>query len=207
MSEHILLLHGLWMRGFTLLPLKRRLAAAGYIVHIGDYASVTRGVDDSVARLVECARRWRAPRLHLIGHSLGGLIALKMLQQAPDLRYGNVVCLGTPLRGSAAARGLAKLPGGRRFLGKNHHVLQQGLPEWRSPYPLGMIAGRVPVGIGALLAPIALPHDGTVSLAETEWPGLTDHCVVSSTHTGLVFSRHVADQIIAFLQNARFTHA
>jgi pimeloyl-ACP methyl ester carboxylesterase len=205
-SEHILLLDGLWMRGFMLLPLKRRLAAAGYVVHIGDYASVTRGVDDSATRLAERARRWRAPLLHLVGHSLGGLVALKMLRQAPDLRFGKVICLGTPLRGSAAARGLASFPGGRSFLGKNHAMLQQGLAEWRSPYPLGMVAGRVPVGIGALLAPITLPHDGTVSLAETELSGLTDHCIVASTHTGLVFSRQVAGQIIAFLQNTRFTH-
>lgn len=194
------------MRGFTLLLLKRRLVAAGYVVHICDYASVTRSLEYSVARLIARARSLHAKQLHLVGHSLGGLIALKILKQAPDLPPGKVVCLGTPLLGSAAARGLANLPGGRGFIGKNYAVLNTGITQWQDMRPLGVIAGRVPVGIGALLGSILAPHDGTVSVAETQLPGLTDHCSVASTHMGLVFSAQAARQTILFLRNARFGH-
>jgi hypothetical protein len=43
-----------------------------------------------------------------------------------------------------------------------------------------------------------------VSVAETELPGLTDHCIVPATHTGLLFSQDAAEQTIAFLRGARF---
>ena len=42
--------------------------------------------------------------LALLGHSLGGLIALEALNREPDLPVTRVVCLGSPLRGSHAAR-------------------------------------------------------------------------------------------------------
>jgi hypothetical protein len=41
-------------------------------------------------------------------------------------------------------------------------------------------------------------------VAETELPGLTDHCVVPATHTGLLFSAEAAGKAIAFLRGARF---
>ena len=40
MSEHVILLHGLWMRGFALSLLHHRLMEAGFRVHRFDYLSV-----------------------------------------------------------------------------------------------------------------------------------------------------------------------
>ena len=40
MTEHVILLHGVWMRGLTLFSLARRLRAAGFSVDVFDYASV-----------------------------------------------------------------------------------------------------------------------------------------------------------------------
>jgi hypothetical protein len=59
MSEHIILLHGIWMRGITLHPLARRLRGAGYEVETLDYASVSGGIEPAVARVgggARCAR-------------------------------------------------------------------------------------------------------------------------------------------------------
>ena len=39
-AEHVVLLHGVWMRGLTLVPLARRLQAQGFIPHRFDYASL-----------------------------------------------------------------------------------------------------------------------------------------------------------------------
>jgi hypothetical protein len=72
---------------------------------------------------------------------------------------------------------------------------------------VGAIAGRLPIGFGFAFGALTSPHDGTVSVAETELPGLTDHCVVPATHTGLLFSQDAAEQTIAFLRTARFARA
>jgi pimeloyl-ACP methyl ester carboxylesterase len=207
MGDHVILLHGLWMRGFTLAALRRRLENAGYAVELFDYASVFRGPDISVEALLQRTRALQDRTVHFVGHSLGGLIALQALQRAADLIRGNVVCLGAPLRGSAVARGVARLPGGSFVIGKSLEILRNGVTRWEGTQAIGGIAGRLPIGFGLAMGALDSPHDGTVSVAETELPGLTDHVVVPATHTGLLFSHEAAAQTITFLRSARFTHA
>jgi pimeloyl-ACP methyl ester carboxylesterase len=207
MHEAVVLLHGLWMRGFTLTMLRRRLEREGYRVELFDYASVLSGPDVGVARLLHRARTLKSEQIHFVGHSLGGLIVLQALQREPELTRGHVVCLGSPLRGSAVARGVARLPGGSFVIGKSLGVLRDGVDRWQGSQPVGSIAGRLPIGLGFAIGSLSSPHDGTVSVAETELPGLTDHCIVPATHTGLLFSEQAAAQAIAFLRTARFAHS
>ena len=194
------------MRGFTLAALRGRLQRAGFAVDLFDYASVFRDPEISIERLTARVQAARGP-VHFVGHSLGGLIALQTLQRAPQLTQGRVVCLGVPLRGSAAARGVARLPGGSLIIGKSLEILRNGIERWEGQQAVGAIAGRLPIGFGVAMRALASPHDGTVSVAETELPGLTDHIVVPATHTGLLFSQQAADQTITFLRGARFAHA
>jgi pimeloyl-ACP methyl ester carboxylesterase len=79
MSDHVILLHGLWMRGFALSMLHRRLIEAGFRVHRFDYLSVAatqqRILDRLHARMDGLVGE--ADAVHLVGHSLGGLLALR----------------------------------------------------------------------------------------------------------------------------------
>jgi pimeloyl-ACP methyl ester carboxylesterase len=204
MSDHVILLHGLWMRGFTLVALRHRLEQAGFSVDLYDYASVFRSAEVSVENLLQRVRSEKSRRTHFVGHSLGGLIAMQALQREPGISRGRVVCLGSPLRGSAVARGVAQLPGGSLIIGKNLEILRSGIDRWDGKQQVGAIAGRLPIGFGFAIGALTSPHDGTVSVAETELPGLTDHCIVPATHTGLLFSAEAAGQAIAFLRGARF---
>jgi pimeloyl-ACP methyl ester carboxylesterase len=204
MTEHVILLHGLWMRSFTMTMLRRRLERAGYTVHLFDYASVMHDPDLSTGQLLKRAHALRGETVHFVGHSLGGLMALRALQQAHDLPAGRVVCLGSPLCGSEVARSVASLPGGSLLIGKSAGVLGEGLRRWDGSHAVGAIAGRLPIGFGFVVGSLGSPNDGTVSVAETRLPGLTDHCVVPATHLGLVFSDEAANQTVAFLRTERF---
>ncbi|WP_033486315.1 esterase/lipase family protein, partial [Xanthomonas phaseoli] len=105
-TADVLLVHGIWNTAHWLLPLARRMRANGLAPALFGYASVLGGPAHAVPRLIE---RLRASRAQLvICHSLGGLMTLQALQDAPDLAVRRVVCLGSPLCGSAAARGLAQ---------------------------------------------------------------------------------------------------
>jgi pimeloyl-ACP methyl ester carboxylesterase len=208
-NEHVVLVHGLWMRAFTLSALHRRLAREGYAVHLFDYASVLGAHDVSIDRLIGFVRSIAALpqppyRIHFVCHSLGGLMVLRALRKLTDFVPGCVVCLGSPLRGSAIARSIAQLPGGSLFIGKNLGVLLEGFEQWNGKQPIGGIAGRLPLGLGLVFGALPMPHDGTVSVEETLLPGLADHIVVPATHTGLLFSDEAAAQTVAFLRNARF---
>ncbi|TLY50476.1 MAG: alpha/beta hydrolase [Gammaproteobacteria bacterium] len=202
MNEHVILLHGLWMRGFTLAALRRRLEREGYAVDLFDYASVLHQPEESIGKLIAHVQSIRAKKIHYVGHSLGGLMALRAVQRMPRAAPGCVVCLGSPLRGSAVARSIAQMPGGSFVIGKSLDVLLDGLDSWNSKRPVGVM----PFGLGLVLGALPAPHDGTVSVEETQLPGLTDHCIVAATHTGLLFSDEVASQTISFLRDRRFVH-
>ena len=203
-AEHVIVVHGIWMRGIAMLPLARRLRNAGFSVETFDYRSVTAEWNGSLARLRECWRQPRARRVHVVGHSLGGMLARDLAAQHADLPAGRIVCLGSPLRGSTAASRLQALPGGRLLMGRSAEVLHQGLQAWNGEREVGVIAGSTPIGLGALIAPLERPHDGTVSVTETRLAGVRDHCVVDATHTGLLFSAEVASLAAGFLRDGRF---
>lgn len=208
MSEHVILLHGLWMRGFALSMLHHRLMESGFRVHRFDYlsmaASEQRILDRLHARIAGLAGEGET--VHLVGHSLGGLLALRACGEPVDLPPGRIVCLGSPLRGSAAARGFAGWGrGGELLLGHNRQLLEQGFERWDGPREVGMIAGRTPLGLGAVLGRFEGEHDGTVAVEETRLPGLADHCVVESNHTSLLFSPEVARLVAEFLRAGHFS--
>lgn len=207
MSEHVILLHGLWMRGFALSMLHHRLMEAGFRVHRFDYlsmaASEQRILDGLHARMDGLAAE--AEAVHLVGHSLGGLLALRACRESDTLPPGRIVCLGSPLRGSAAARGFAGWGrGGELLLGHNRQLLEQGFERWDGPREVGVIAGRTPLGLGAVLGHFEGEHDGTVAVEETRLPGLSDHRVVESNHTSLLFSPEVARLVAGFLHAGHF---
>lgn len=202
--ERVLLLHGIWNAKAWLAPLARRLRADGFDVEVFGYPSVFGGPDVAVPRLIERLRG--SGPVAVLGHSLGGLIALEALRREPALPVTRVVCLGSPLRGSDAARGLAGRAWTSPALGRSAGLLQRGFERWEGPPPVGMVAGNVPHGLGRHFARFEGGSDGTVSLEETRLPGLTDHCVVPSSHSGLVFSAAAATQAAHFLREGRFRH-
>jgi len=205
MPDHIILLHGLWMRGFALGLLQKRMAEAGFAVDRFDYMSVVSSQARIVERLHLRMQRHAPGPVHLVGHSLGGLLALQACREAAGLPPGRIVCLGSPLKGSAAARGFAGFGhGGEALLGHNRALLEHGMERWDGPREVGMIAGRVPIGLGAMLAHMEGEHDGTVAVAETQLPGLAAHCVVETSHTGLVLSADAARQAAHFLREGCF---
>src|SRR5688572_311528 len=104
----VILLHGVWMRALTLVPLSRRLQAAGYGVHRFEYASLFGGPAPSADKLAARMLALGPGPVHLVGHSLGGLVALETLMHWHGLPPGRVVCLGSPLAGSCTARGLTR---------------------------------------------------------------------------------------------------
>jgi pimeloyl-ACP methyl ester carboxylesterase len=174
-------------------------------VHLFGYPSLRTDLDGNIQSLFEFVESIDAETVHLVGHSLGGLLILKMLNSHPPSRVGGVVCLGSPLRGSSAGMRIQSLPGGKVFAGKSLvQALGEPLPDWQGQWPLGVIAGSMGVGLGRLVEQLEAPHDGTISVSETRLPGISDHLVLPLNHSGLVFSPEVARQTDYFLSQGRF---
>jgi pimeloyl-ACP methyl ester carboxylesterase len=201
--DRVILLHGVWMVGATMRWLSSRLREAGFAPEILGYHSIVGGPRAAVPALLQRLRD--GGPAHLVGHSLGGLVAVQALAEGGDaLPVGRVLCLGTPLCGSRAAAVLAGNPLTALYLGRSAGLLRQGCATWPAGREVGMLAGCVPRGFGALLARFEGDHDGTVSVEETRAPGLADHMVVEASHTGLLLSRPAAEQAAHFLRTGRF---
>ncbi|HET9032038.1 MAG TPA: alpha/beta hydrolase [Dokdonella sp.] len=202
--DHVIVLHGIWMRGIAMLPLARRLRAAGFTVDTPDYPSVVGSWSDSASRLAEHWRGHAGRKVHVVGHSLGGMLALHVAAKHEDLPDGRIVCLGSPLKGSSAAGRMRGLPGGHWLMGQSAEILRAGLDPWRGQRAVGVVAGSTPIGLGSVLGVLKSPHDGTVSVDETRLEGITEHRVVSFTHSGLAFSGDVAEMTACFLRDGHF---
>lgn len=204
-APRVVLVHGIWNAKSWLTPLARRLRHEGFEVEVFGYPSILGGPEPAITALIQ--RLQGGPPTHLVGHSLGGLIGLEALRRAPDLPVRRMVCLGSPLLGSDTARSLGRRAWTAPILGRSSSLLQAGCPPWEGAVPVGMVAGSVARGIGRLITRFDGASDGTVGLDETRLPGLAAHCVVPSSHTGLVFSADAARQAVHFLREGRFTDA
>src|SRR3989338_6524882 len=108
--ETIILIHGLWMHGVALLPQQRRLARRGFTVRRFSYPSMGQGLQQNAGALSRFVAATGGDNIHLVGHSLGGLVALSMLAQYPAPRVRRVVLMGSPFMGSHCASVLLRTP-------------------------------------------------------------------------------------------------
>jgi pimeloyl-ACP methyl ester carboxylesterase len=202
----VVTVHGLWMRGAAMGALRGRVAPNGFAFHHFSYPSVVGTLATCAAALAEYVDGVRGDTVHLVGHSLGGVLIRAMLESHIPTRIGRVVCLGAPLRGSRTAARLARWPGGGRLIGRCLAEVNAcgGYDAWRAGVEAGSIAGSMPFGVGRLLGPFREPNDGTVAVAETEIAGLADHIVLPVSHVALLWSQRVAAQTAHFLEHGRF---
>jgi len=209
--KKIVLLHGVWSHGTALLLLRRHLQKEyGFDVRIFNYRSLQRTLDENADALAGYINDNDLSDSHLVGHSLGGVILLRMLANESAEIAGRVVCLGSPLRGSRPADVLDSMDWGEVLLGRSvaSGVVKNTASEWAhgvcEKYDVGVIAGNAPYGVGQFFAKFDGPNDGTVAVAETHLDGQKDHIVLPTSHKGLVFTRAPADQAAAFLKRGEF---
>ncbi len=188
--------------------LHARLKRCGFEVIGFSYASMRNRLDKNAAQLSRFIDTIEADVVHLVAHSLGGLVTLRALQMRRHPRVRRIVLLGSPVAGSLSGRRLARFGAGRLLLGNSRHIWD-GKFENVSPegVAVGIIAGSVPIGLGRLLGKIPGPHDGVVAVAETQVINSTDTIVLPVTHTALLLSGRVGRQVCSFLRDARFVHA
>jgi len=206
----VVYVHGLWLTGLEGSLLRRRLARDLTAETLAfSYRSVTSTVTANAKTLAEFLLKIRADTLHLVGHSLGGLVILKLFENGDgaSLPPGRIVLLGSPLQGSSTALKVARLPFGKTILGRgvDEELLNNVSRRWNGERDLGVIAGSLSVGLGRLVGAHGAPSDGTILVDETKVEGISEHLVLKTSHTGLPFSAEVARRTGAFLRFGRFS--
>jgi pimeloyl-ACP methyl ester carboxylesterase len=205
----VVYVHGLWMTGLEGVFLRRRLAKElDAATPMFAYRSISAGIAANARSLAKRLSRLRTDTLHLVGHSLGGLVIYKMFEESggASLPPGRVVLLGSPVAGSRAAHNLADWKLGRLIMGRSvrEELLMDRDRQWVQNRDLGVIAGTLSVGLGRIVNTYEGSSDGTIYVDETRIPGMKQHLVMHVSHTGLPFSPAVAAQTAAFLRNGHF---
>ena len=210
MKETVVLVHGIWSNGIDLWRLRLQLKQAGYDCHIFNYHVWQAPPAELARRLHAKISKIDAGVIHFVGHSFGGILLMHLFDQFPFPRQskhdGRIVLLGCPVNGSAVGKRLSRSAATRWTLG---HTIDDGgtfggVPEWKGWQDIGVIAGTVPLGIGMLAGGPELPHDGTVSVAETRLSNATDFVSLPVSHSGMLMSSEVASHVITFLRSGRF---
>ncbi len=205
MREAIVLVHGVWSIGFDLLRLRHRLTMAGYDCYVFNYHIWGKPPAKIARRLHTFVETIDAPVVHFVAHSFGGIVLLHMYDQFLCVSKGRIVLMGSPVNGSAVGQRIIENPVTRWMLGQSYiNGLSGDVPVWKGWQDIGVIAGDFPVGLGLVAGSLSTPHDGIVSVEETELKGATDAIIMPVSHLGMLISKTVSKQIVIFLRTGKF---
>ena len=205
----IALVHGLWNRGWSMTAMAKRLRARGHHVVVFSYptrSDCLEGHADELHAFIEATQNEKngAGELHLAGHSMGGLVILKMFSRYDDLPTGRIVLMGTPVKGSGVVKRMGKLPGQKFIFGKAREDLLQGFQHTPCGHETGMIRGTRALGFGQITGRQAEPNDGSVCVSETELEGLKDSIELEVAHSEMLVSMEVVEQLEQFILHGEF---
>lgn len=206
-SETVVLVHGLWVNSMVMTVLARHITGCGFRAASYSYPTVRLTLSENSERLARYCATLRG-KLHFVGHSLGAIVVARLLSGLPRIVVGRVVLLAPPFNDTYVGRQLADIAAGRAAIGRSvGEWLDSERPSNLGAFEIGVIAGRIGVGLGRLVAPgLPTPNDGTVTVAETRIFGMRDHVELPVSHSGMVFSRMVAREVCAFLRTGHFSH-
>jgi pimeloyl-ACP methyl ester carboxylesterase len=209
----VLLLHGHGRTGRSMGSLARRLEKAGYHSWAPTYRSLRCGLPEIVEKLGADLSLFQAEYpgpLHIVTHSLGGLLARALIHAQRPAHLGRVVMLAPPNQGSEWADLLFRLRLNRLVLGPVGGQLRKDRTSADEAmlgtvdYDLGVIAGDRALDPVFPRLIVPRPNDGKVSVAATRLAGMRDHITLPVSHTFMVNDRRMADQVLAFLADGHF---
>ena len=194
----VLLVPGFLTTGFYLEPLRRRLAGLGYdarIAQIGFNADCYAVLAD---RLLVATARLRAERrtaVHLVGHSLGGVLARAATVRAPD-SVASLAVLGAPVRGLRLHPVLRLAAAAVRLtIHRRRPYLPAACATYRCPCEtVHAIGSTVPEWLPYLA--VAAEEDGMADWRYALDPMATRVFAVRGSHLGLV-SNQAVDRVLA----------
>ncbi len=208
----VVLLHGIGASSRSLGKFERALRRSGFATLNLDYASrrkplqaLAADIDPAISRFA----RDHGGDIHVVAHSMGGLLARVYAANYRPQRLSRVVMLGTPNGGSEIADLLKDYaiyralfgPAGLQLATTQDEVLSALPPP---DYAVGIVAGCRSFYPIASTFILPWPNDGRVSVESSKLDAMADHVTVRASHLGLLRHPLAIEQTIAFLRAGRF---
>jgi pimeloyl-ACP methyl ester carboxylesterase len=210
--EWVILLHGLARSKASMARMEKHLTAAGFRVLNVGYPSRKQTIEEIAAAFlpeaIQHCRERGARKIHMVAHSMGGIVIRLYLKhhRLPDL--GRVVMLSPPNAGSEVVDRLGgnllfrwlNGPAGRQ-LGTGPDSLHRRLGP--ADFELGIITGDRSINL-ILSTMIPGPDDGKVSVRRARLNGMKDFIVIHAAHPFIMRNREAIRQTLYFLRNGLF---
>jgi pimeloyl-ACP methyl ester carboxylesterase len=192
----VVLVHGYLANKLLLTPLAWRLRDRGYRTDLWGYRNMWSSIQVLAGRFARTLAALDAdPRidtLHLVTHSMGGIVGRAALERYRPRKLGRFVMLAPPNRGSFVATAMA---------GSFGRVLK---PVAELSTASDSMVNSLPTPADVEIGVIAAAHDALVSSESTHPDVPHDHVTLPTWHTGLLFRRDTADLVADFLATGRF---
>jgi pimeloyl-ACP methyl ester carboxylesterase len=210
-GDYVILLHGIARSSNHMKPIEKYLTAKNYDVININYPSTDHKIEDLIDIIYKILDQniTESKKINFIGYSMGGLVTRALIHKYRPKNLNKVILLAPPNRGSEVADFFKnnflykKIYGksGQELTTKDNKNLEKilGIVD----YPLGIIAGNFTIDpISSYLIPG--DDDGKVSIKSTKIDNMTDHIVISVSHTFFPSNKNVHKQILYFLEYGSF---
>ncbi|SFR64791.1 Alpha/beta hydrolase family protein [Marinobacter daqiaonensis] len=213
--QPVVLLHGLIRSDASMEDMARALNDAGFRPCNVDYPSTEHPIGELAMDFVlpaiqDCVSDPEETPIAFVGHSLGAIIVRYLGAEGAPIRFGRVVMLAPPNKGSVM---VDKLKDNELFQWLNGPAGSQlGTGENSLPRSLGATELEVGViaGTGSInpvfSALIPGEDDGTVAVDNTRLEGMDDFIEVPASHSFMMYDDEVIAQTVHFLKTGAFRH-
>jgi pimeloyl-ACP methyl ester carboxylesterase len=192
----VVLVHGLAAPRAVMSPLERHLKPWYASVTNWSYPSLWSRIERHGRALANFLRQLEGlhvgTAMHLVTHSMGGIVARLALAEYLPAQMGRLVMLAPPNGGSHVARRLAPL------IGRLIPPVSQLSNDVRS------FMASVPVPMGVHIGVIAAAKDVLVAEPLTHLPNEADHITLPGFHSSVLWKAETARQVAHFLEHGRF---
>lgn len=211
--ECVLLVHGLSRSGASMRKMRRALGQQGYLAFTLDYPSTKYSIEAlSMSILpagIAACREQGASRIHLVTHSMGGIVARYFLKHRDVPGFGRMVMLAPPNQGSELIDFYSKVPGFKQLLGPAARQLGTD-PENSMPLKLGPVSVDTAIITGSessnSLMSLTLPgaDDGKVTAASTLVEGMCAQVLLPTSHRMIMKDDVSVDEVVHYITYGKF---
>ncbi len=211
-NEHVILLHGMGRTERSMKKFEKYFQQQGYKTLNSRYPSTKETIEkiasSHVSDAVGKCRKEGAIKIHVVTHSLGGIVVRQYLQTNSLPKGSRIVMLSPPNKGSELAdffKGFFLYEWLNGPAGNQLGTDSESVPNSLEPVnvEVGVITGNKSLN-PIYSAIVSGKDDGKVSVERAKLDEMTDFLVVPASHSFIMNDKTVMKQAAYFLKYGRF---